>query len=302
MFLSNEILKKYNACELGLKWFDRHYPDGVELMDFLDNARVFVGPDSKILELLYWGYRILPYDEREKEKYREILDIDTSEQVFESFNVINSEKVIRSHDIYNSKHIEDSTRITKSFGVHRSHDIQDSMGILNSYSIWNSNWVSMSSNVKNSYDIQACSNIVLSGNSAWSDNITRCRGLFYSNDCQEVYYSQNMNNCHHCLFCKDLENASFMIFNNPVTEKDFFVIFELVQKPFIIHTIPIANWHKKEDTYFGYTWKGLVSPSKIYSEVPQSGFDFLSTLPNYNSWMMYQLTLNSKSFQDLKNS
>ena len=69
MFLSNEILKKYNACELGLEWFDRHYPNGVELMDFLDSAQAFVGPDSKILELLYWGYLLLPYDEREKEKY-----------------------------------------------------------------------------------------------------------------------------------------------------------------------------------------------------------------------------------------
>lgn len=302
MFLSNEILKKYNACEQGLEWFDRHYPDGVELMDFLDSAREFVGPASKILELLYWGYRMLPYDEREKEKYREILDIDTSKQVFESFHVVNSEKVIRSHDIYNSSRVDRSVNITKSFGVQESSDIQDSTAILKSFDIWSSYRIAEASNIQNSYDIQIASYAKFSCNSARCNNITGCQGLFDGENCLEVYFSTKMENCHHCLFCKDLTDASFMIFNQPTTEKDFFVILELIKEPFVRHILPIAIWQPNEDTYFGYIWRGFISSSQIYSGIPQSGFDFLYTLPNYNSWLMYQLTLNPKSFQDLKNS
>lgn len=302
MFLSSELLEKYNACKSGLKWFEKTYPNGVELMKFLEDSSSLIYSNDAILEALYWGYRILPYDEREKEKYREVLDIDTSEQVFESLCVMNSEKVIRSRKIFNSKNIDGGVSVSKSIGVRQSRDIRDSLCILNSFDVWDSRWISTSSEVRISHDIQDSTNVLFSGNSAWCNNISGCNGLFHSSDCQEVYYSTNMNNCHHCLFCKDLTDASFRIFNCPVTEKDFFVILELVQKPFIIHTIPIASWHKKENTYFGYTWKGLIDSSQIYTGVPQSGFDFLYTLPNYNAWLMYQLTLNPKSFQDLKNS
>ena len=53
MFITNEILERYNACESGKKIFNRLYPNGVEIIDLLDNRHI---PD----EILHWGAEYLP--------------------------------------------------------------------------------------------------------------------------------------------------------------------------------------------------------------------------------------------------
>ena len=90
MFLTDEILEKYNACGIGRKLFNKLYPNGVEIMDLLDNKHI---PK----EMLWWGETWLPVSDEELNKLYKVLEIEDSFKVSFGKKIKKSLKIYKSH-------------------------------------------------------------------------------------------------------------------------------------------------------------------------------------------------------------
>lgn len=304
MYLTTELLRKYGAREEKIQEFVGRFPNGIETLDFLEE----IGPEAIAddytpwLEALYWGYRMLPWTTQEKEKYYEVLNIDSSSSVYESYDVEESEKVIHSDHIYLSGNIDNCNNIRSSNYVASSITVEGSNGVLKSEYVVNSDLVDTGMDIQDSKEIYKASHVKKSQKCARVNSIENCIGLFSSSGCKEAYYSSFLKNCHHCLFCDDIEDASFRIFNQPVSEKDFFVILSMVESYFDNKLEPLIEITVNDEFYFGLDWHVSTHFTKIYRSLPQGVFDQLYRLPGYNDWLMYQITLNTRSFRDLKNN
>ena len=300
MFLTVELLEKYHAPREIMEKFGEKYPNGIDMILFLDNCQKEINKKS-FRKNLFWGYMMLPLTESEKEKYREVLEIDTSEAVSDGWKIFDSKIVAKSQNItdcqfvYNSDGIFDCRHILESNGANGSEFLDKSNKITNSF------YVSKSSNVQNSaqifcsWGVNDCKDIIKSG------DIQRSSSLYQCENCHDVLYSNFLTDCHHCLFCNDLKSKSFMIFNTQFTERDFFTVTALVKDhKFILE--PVMKARLLEDSFAGF--QPIIIPSIFhhYSKMTQEDFDFLYSLPLYNAWVMYQITMNNKAFQDLKNS
>lgn len=304
MYLTVELLRKYGAREEKIQEFIGRFPNGVEALDFLEEIgpEAIAGNYSPWLEALYWGYRMLPWTTKEKEKYCEVLNIDSSSSVYESYDVEESEKVIHSDHIYLSGNIDNCSNIRNSNYVASSATVEGSDGVLKSEYIVNSSLVDTGMDIQSSKEIYKASHVKKSQKCARVDSIENCVGIFSSSGCEEVYYSSFLKNCHHCLFCDDIEDASFRIFNQPVSEKDFFIILSMVESYFDNKLEPLIETTINDEFYFGLDWHVSTHFTKIYRSLSQEVFNQLYRLPGYNDWLMYQITLNTRSFRDLKNS
>ena len=75
MFLTLEILERYNACEKGKEWFTHFFPNGGELMDVIQHR--FVHPET-----LHWGFANLITTQEEREAYYKKLAIISFKKSF----------------------------------------------------------------------------------------------------------------------------------------------------------------------------------------------------------------------------
>ena len=92
-----------------------------------------------------------------------------------------------------------------------------------------------------------------------------------------------------------------MIFNTQFTERDFFIVAALVQE-YKFSLEPVMRAELLENFFAGFRPVIISSIFDHYSKMTQEDFDFLYSLPHYNAWTTYQITMNNKAFQDLKNS
>lgn len=297
MFLTSEILKKKKACNYGLQWFERAFPDGAELMDILEEASHHLS-NRKVLEMLYWGYTHLEYDERELEKMREVLSIDTSTEVWMSGSVFESHKVARSCEIYRSQNVESSYNIEDSVSIYNSKEVKKSQFVFGSEDVCDSSYILSSNRIQDCADVYKGADCLDSSHLyAVSDCYASTR-LSFSDGIAMSSYSTNLHDCSYCLFCKDLYNKRFYIFNEKVSERDYFVrealikkyLTELEREQYMIKQI------YNEKAYAGVELLAVPNPYCSYDRWSKDTFARLRKIPGYNDWLMYQITMNQNSF------
>lgn len=299
MYLTVDFLEKNKACGPGLEWFKKHYSNGVELMDFFDECRSYL-PSKKLVEIIYWGYTHLQYNESELEKMKEILCIDTSSQVWMGESVYDSERVARSIEIYESRNIESSSAIMKSSSVSESSNVRASHFVLGSESIENSSFIVKCLDIKN------CSDVCYSNSCSFSRHLYRsydCKNSEGLIDCVNTVhsaFSRGLDRCEYCLFCENLEGQKFHIFNQPIGAKEFFIWDALIRTLF--QNKPelegyFVNTSRNEETYSGYEIAATTSPYSLFSKWNRDLFNELRKYPGYNDWFMYKLTMNQNAFE-----
>lgn len=300
MFLTTELLERYHAPREVVEKFRVKYPNGIDTILFLDENQKKLN-NKNFRENLFWGYMMLPLTDAEKEKYQEVLEIDTSEVVSDGWKIFYSRIIAKSRNItncqfvYNSDGIFNCRHILESNGVNRSEFLDKSNKITNSFYTSESTKVQDSARVLRSWEITDGRDIINSRNIQHSSSLCQCQ------DCHDVWYSNLLVNCHHCLFCHNFQNKSFMIFNTQFTERDFFIVASLVQE-YEFFLEPVMKAELLENSFAGFRPVIISSIFDHYSKMTQKDFDFLYSLPHYNAWVVYQITMNNKAFQDLKNS
>lgn len=282
MFITAELLRKYNACEQGIRYIERFYPNGAEMIDIIQDEHI-----SK--EFLHWGRKHLTNGPEELEAYCKSCKIVNSEGFWYSQDVYDSIYVVKSKNVKNSKSVFGSSDIIHSFDVVDSDDIEKSQQVFHSSMVEESNQICRSRNISSSRNICNSTMIARSANVIDSNNVFDSSEIIKSNGVIDSFFCQNCNNIEHCLFCENLDNAEYCIFNKPVGKSIFELISKQYKKYMNITFDFVGDWPKELVTNV------YVSPTRKfddwYGNIPQKTWDWVRTLPNFDSMLLYNITM-----------
>lgn len=278
MYLTVETLQKHGACQDMLTFFAKHYPDGADMKHIIEKGHLPA-------HALHWGYINLAADPEDIEAYFKKMKITNSNGVFNSEDVSDSEAIQESQDIhhsssiYKSKHVEHSQHITGCEEVYHSHHINLS------------NFVENSERVKNSNNITDCSDIVDTTYAVQSHQIIGSRII---TNCYDIRNSLNLQDCaacadcsdsQHLLFCQGIQNSEYMLFNKPIAKEQFDIIRRQYQRYAPLTTV-MEPWppYSKEAPHT------INHYGKQYEATSESFWRWVATLPNYDPFVLYQVT------------
>lgn len=282
MFITADILRKYGACGQGIRYIERFYPNGAEMIDIIRDRHI-----NK--EFLHWGREHLVITSEELAAYHAVCNIVNSEGFWYSEKVYDSKYVIKSKNVKQSQGIFNSADISNSTDIVDSDDIEKSQQVFHSSMVEKSNQICRSKNVSSSHNICNSTMIAWSANVIDSNNVFDSSEIIKSKGVIDSFFCQNCNNIEHCLFCENLDNAEYCIFNKPVGKSIFELISKQYKKYMNITLDFIRDWPKE------LVANVYVSPTRKfddwYSSIPQKTWDWVRTLPNFDSMLLYNITM-----------
>ena len=305
MIFSVKELDKRSALAVSDVFSSIGFPDkDMEVVDALDWIQWNVEDDKKWrLARIFGEWEIFfGMNKIELEKFNETFEIDDkSTKILKSYKVSDSSRVKESKKVINSSFVDISIDIKDSKYIYNSTSVNNSTEVFNSSDIENSNEIIFSDSIKGSVDVGFSSFVTDSKSIFNAKNIQDSIGVFDGEENKEVYFSAQLYNCNHCLFCHSLTNESFCLFNRKIDPKNWFVIKELI----------LQKWEKEanafkifsfEDTHFEWCGKeentkigpngSAIAQRKYFYKISNELIEYLKTVPYYNKWLLYKLTFN----------
>lgn len=283
-YITKEVLIRNGACLNGIHWFKERYPEGAFLSTLIANA-------DTPLDWLHWGYEHLSCAPEEEVALNNRLHIINSTSIFHSNDIKDSTFIANSSKITKSNYVFYSTNVTNSQNVNSSTNIVNSSNIFQSQRITSSADIILSSSVQESRNICGSSYILNSSNCISSATLTNCHFMRASAVSDDSMFCANVINVHNALFCvdiTDIDQAQYMLFNKPLNEKQWQMIYnEALQyiqyswnliKPFAYHSAQV----QKPDVNMNI--------STYYDAFPAEFWTWIRNLPNFSEDILYQLT------------
>ena len=273
-----------------------------ELMDILEAFQFSSCSDE---EICWWceifstisAYFALSQDEEDKMK--EVLEIENASAVFSSGYISDCQFVCNSFRVKSSRYVEESD------------NIENSNNILYSSQVKRGNFIYSSIRVKNSSQITKSSDVVESTAVCDSQDIENSKVIFHGyrlkdslycfdvSNSDNVFFSEDLEDCSYCMFCCGLKEKKFYFFNQPISEKDFFMV-----KAFIFQRFGhlFDRFYKEQMgfkaticEYCGFSFPKLPQNYRemmrnYYFTLPVGLYNYLKTLPNYNENVLYLIT------------
>ena len=282
MFVTLEILKQLGACDQGIRYIERFYPNGAEMIDIIRDRHI-----SK--EFLHWGRQYLTSNEEELTAYCEACKIINTEGYWYSQNVRDSKYVINSRDVNNGIGIFESTDVSDSVDIVNSENILDCKQIFYSSMVDESEKIFKSQNITNSITICSSTMIVNSKNVIDSFNVFDSSEIINCVNTSNSYFCQDCKNIKHCMFCEGIEDAEYYMFNRPVDKAHF----ELFEKQYLKYLT--------EHLEFVREWPAdlltirHISPTKKFDDwyhpIAPRFWKWIRTLPGFDSMLIYNITM-----------
>lgn len=284
MFLTVDILKERHACEQGIRFVQRFYPNGVELSEIIQNKYI---PK----EFLHWGFSHLDATDEEIQLYEKVLGIINTNGYFESEKVSDSQQVRFSSEIENSKNIYRSKKVKNSCSIYSSNNIEDSSNINTSAFCSNSKVIFNSTNVTDS-NMVIDSNCIIRANSVIKSSfITESTCIINSSNTENCNFLMSCNNMRNSLFCLNLDGKEYYIFNQPISK----VMYENINFQFNkITSLPLKMMFIDKENLIP---KPIYNFSKFFEDLPSDFWQWIKTLPNYNPEILYSITFNQALLQ-----
>lgn len=282
MFITIDILKQLKACEQGIRYFERFYPNGAEMIDIIQDHHI-----NK--EFLHWGREHLTNNSEELAAYCKSCKIINSEGFWYSTNVKDSKYVVRSKEINNSKSIFESTEVTDSSDIVNSDNVNASQQIFYSSMIEASQKVLRGINIVESINICNSTMVARSKNVIDSTDVFDSSEIVKSNTVTESHFCKNCNNIDHCLFCENLENAEYCIFNKQVDKKRY----EIIEKQYYKYLNNLLSFVREwpENLVVGVYLSPTRKFDDWYSSISENFWKWVRTIPNFDSMMLYNITM-----------
>ena len=273
MKVTAEILRFYapTGNESFIEEFERDYPEGIEFLDLLAVDR------EQELNIAHFVYTFCYLSEEETQQYLKRCNIDEQSRfVWNSAYIKNSTSINWSHNITDSSNIyagidiKNTKCASYSNSIEASEFVKASSNIEGGFRIYKSNEVSYSDNIYYSKMIEF-SRYIIDGK-----NLKNCERLSTCTDCSDCYCSTFLHNCDHCLFCLNLTNKSYYIFNEEVTKEAFTRCKEWLVEMLQAENEPLVNIHEKN--YVNFSSK--VSISGIFNTLSDNFFEQVKVVPN----------------------
>ena len=292
MYLTKEILQKFNACSAGIKWFERHFPNGAELIDVINHPKV----DK---HTLHWGYTNLPTTAAEQEAYRKKLNITNNphiDTIAYSDNIEDSTFVSRSSGVEKSRFIFSCEDVINSSNVSSSKVVQRSDRIFNSEFVYDSERVYDGKNINKSHNIVSANYIINSANVMNAASVINSKFVvdIAPDGTKQIKNSVFINHCSnldHCLFCYGISDGEHLLFNKKITPEEYDMI--TTQLDNILLNIELKFTHN------GWPQEQIPLDAPIinrntsnqFAALPDKFWRWMKTLPGYDPMIMYGITM-----------
>ena len=282
MFITAEILKKHKACDQGIKYVERFYPNGVEMIDIIRDKHI-----NK--EFLHWGREHLTNGPEELAAYCESCNITEAEGFWYSVNVHNSKYVVKSKDVKDSRSIFESSGIINCKDVVNTDEAESSSQIFYSTMIDGSSKVCKGNNIVSSTNICNSTMVVRSINVIDSSTVFDSSEIIGCNTVSSSHFCQKCTDISNCLFCDGLSSAEYHIFNKPVDPK----MYELFEKQYLKYMSAYLNFITEwpADLVAG----AYVTPTRKFDDwfhpITDKFWKWVRTLPNFDSMLLYNITM-----------
>ena len=282
MIITSEIIKRREGPGALFSYIDVRYPNGVELDYLLEDVNL----DHSFL---HWLRLKFDFSDKNIQQYCNLLNIKNSNGFWASENIIDSENIVNSNDVNNSKRVFNSVEVCHSSDIVRCENISNSSQIFDSFLIEKSSRISNSKNVNYSTNVLN-SNMIINGKNINdsktvfnSSEIIRCENI------QDSYFCEDSSNIRHCLFCKEISNAEYQVFNKPV-EKQIYEFFENQYKKLFSGELKfVAEW--PADLFVAAQISLDTKFENWYSFISERFWNWTRTLPNFDSMLLYDITM-----------
>lgn len=289
MFITVDILRKHKACDQGIRYIERFYPNGAEMIDIIRDKHI-----NK--EFLHWGREHLTNNSEELTAYCEICKIINSEGFWYSINVQDSKYVVKSKNIRDSKSIFGSTDITQSRDVVDSDEVEKSSQIFYSSMIDSCVQVYRGKNIVSSVNVCNSTMVARSKNVIDSNTVFDSSEIIKCNTVTNSYFCQDCRNIDHCMFCEGLEGVEYYIFNKPVDKNLYEMLEKQYKKYMTVQLDFISNWPKD------LIASAYVTPTRKFDDwfhlISEKFWKWVRTLPNFNSMLIYNITMRPEILVD----
>ena len=288
MFVTQEVLDKYNACDFGKKLIARLYPDGAEISTILENRHIPI-------EIFHWGYDYLPVTEGEIEQYWAACKVKDSEHVNHSKNILRSICVNQSEDISYSRNIDNCKKVTSSTLISTSEEVENSREVQMSKRIKDSTYVYGASDVSFGKQIVLSNMISDSQGVVHSSNIHNSNNVVGSEEISNSAFISNSKFLNNCFFCCGAEYGNGLVFNKPASPFTLNHIREVLSGEFstqIMYPLSFEGDLYIEKHHFTENF------GTYYQDFSKGFWDWVKTLPNYDPFVMYNLTYLPMWLQD----
>jgi NDP-sugar pyrophosphorylase family protein len=282
MFITLDILQKRGACQEYLDFFQKHFPDGVDMLYMIEHGHVpYHG--------LHWGYKWLDPNEEEAAAYWKKVHVENSEGVDESDHIFNSSIIVKSSQITDCQCVIDSKEITGSRHVRTSEFVDGSSFIQNSSFIDNSTRVLNSKNVSDSCEIVDSTYIMNSHGITDSTNIVEGHTIWRSSNLTNCGFCFNCSNLINALFCLNAVSGEYLLFNKPIDKTRFEMINKQFRRYASAYPIMTRDWI---ENIHGASASKIMDYRKHTENIPNAFWSWVETLPGYDPMIIYSLTFN----------
>ena len=282
MFLTPNKLKTYSPCKDGYVAFRKIYPEGAELVDIINNPQITE-------EFLHWGRENLEISDEEFLAYQSRLGIIESSMFWKSSNIEHSRVVTNSSNITYSSFVHKSNYVDGSFTICNSQNINNSSQIFSSKFVDNSKKVSGSATIMNSENIVNSTSIIDSKSIIEGNDISFSSEIRKSKNITDSHFCDSSENLVNCLFCFDLHDKEFCLFNKPIDERKYKMFLNQYQRFMNKQLDFVDEW--PEETVRAIEPTISLNWQKYYTLIDKNFWNWVSTLPNYDSKIMYSITV-----------
>ena len=105
-----------------------------------------------------------------------------------------------------------------------------------------------------------------------------------------IFFTFNCNNISQCLFCTDINDKELLLFNTPISKKEFEKYKQELQQ--ILKDITfefVENWGTEQ---LPLQCPTLKNQKLLYQNIPNSLLEWIQTLPNYNKIILDKIILH----------
>lgn len=281
----------------------------MELIDAMGWVQNHSSNEEKVLfsELFSDWRTYVGMEPLEVEKFEEVFEITDSHIILSSFCIDSSSRVRDSENVSNSKYIAFSKNIKNSERVYDSSNVENSQYISFSFNVLGS------AGVKDSSKIRYSQNVFNSGEILNCYGVYSCKevgdslGIFNVSTGKEIYFSTNLENCSYCLFCSGLKNKKFCLFNQEIDSKDWFVIKELLLSEWSEedkNLYKVISFEDDNKSWYGFKTSNYsvslsyVAQRDFFQELSSKFLKYIRSMPYYNEWLLYQITMNPKILEE----
>ena len=213
-------------------------------------------------------------------------------------NYYNCQNIQDSNYIANSMNVDFSSFVHNSTDVSHSCDVYKSDDVTNSSQVFESQFVYNSDRIFNVINADNCVNVLISKGIYNSVNIYLCTDVMGGRElrnCDNMnfsYFCADSKNLKDCMFCVDLEDKEYHIFNRPVTKEKFDIIRKQYLRLMDNVELDYLREHWPQDMLIPELPNLFVYYNKHYLQLDDKFWRWARSVPGYDADLLYKITLN----------